>query len=113
ETAVAAAQLGANLVLTARNEKGLQSTAARIAELKTDSTVTLLAGDLSKPEFCTELVHELVPLESLDAVVLNAAKIEPIGSIENLDEDEWLESVQLNLAAPFRLARRLIPSLVK
>ena len=113
ETAIAAAQLGANLVLTARNEKGLQSTAARIAELKLAGSVSLLAGDLSKSEFCTELVQNLTGLESLDAVVLNAAKIEPIGSIENLDEEEWLESVQLNLTAPFRLARRLIPSLVK
>lgn len=112
ETALAAAQLGADLLLTARNQEGLEQTARRIAELGTSCQVTLVAGDLASGEFCSQLAAQ-AQAGRLDAVILNAARIEPIGSIINLDEDEWLQSVQLNLAGPFRLAKHLLPKLVE
>ncbi|HIB63954.1 MAG TPA: SDR family NAD(P)-dependent oxidoreductase, partial [Phycisphaerales bacterium] len=49
----------------------------------------------------------------LDAVVLNAGSVEPIGTIETVDETAWLQAVQLNLAAPFLLAKHLLPALAQ
>lgn len=111
EAAVASAQLGANLVLTARSKDGLEATADRISELKLGTSVTVVAGDLSQPQFCVDLVQKVADLGRLDAVVLNAAQIEPIGMVVDLDEEEWFRCVELNLTSPFRLAKRLLPLL--
>lgn len=111
ETAVAAAQLGANLVLTARSREGLENTARRIADEGYEVEVSLHDGDLSDSAFCASLAAEAAKVDSLEAVVLNAAQIEPIGSVEDLDEEEWLRCVQLNLGAPLRLAKHLLPTL--
>lgn len=111
ETAVAAAQLGADLLLTARSESGLRHTAERIAALDRDTRVSSLAGDLRDSSFCAELAERVVTLGRLDAAVLNAAQVEPIGSVSDLDEEEWARCLELNLTAPFRLAKRLLPAL--
>ncbi len=108
EAALAAAQLGADLLLTARSESGLRHTAERIAALGGDHKITLLSGDLCDNGFCAELAQGV---ERLDAAVLNAAQVEPIGSLSNLDEKEWARCLELNLTAPFRLAKRLLPAL--
>lgn len=113
EAAVAAAQLGANLILTARSEEGLKSTAQRIAELEKEVQVTLIPGDLSDAKYCESLVKQVTEAGPLDSLVLNAARIEPIGSVEDLDEEEWLKCIQLNLASPFRLAKHFLPALTK
>lgn len=113
EAAVATAQLGANVVLSARSEEGLQNTADRIAELKTPGKVTVIAGDLSSSDFCARLAKEVKANGPLNGVVLNAARIEPIGSVEDLDEEEWLQCVKLNLEAPFRLSKHLLPALTE
>lgn len=113
ETAVAAAQLGASLILTARSEEGLQNTVNRISELELPNEVATIAGDLSDSGFCAELAKFATDGEKLDAVILNAAMIEPIGSVKDLDEKKWLNCVQLNLASPFILSKHLLPALIE
>jgi NAD(P)-dependent dehydrogenase (short-subunit alcohol dehydrogenase family) len=111
ETAVATAQLGANVILTARSQEGLQHTADRIAELKGSGEVHLVAGDLASGEFCASLARQAADTGPIDAVVLNAAQVVPIGMVEDLDENEWLKCVQVNLASPFLLSKHLLPAL--
>ena len=111
ETALAAAQLGANLILTARSQDGLENTAGKIREAEYPVEVTLLAGDLSNGAFCSDLTRKVPEAGPLHGVVLNAAQIEPIGMVEDLDEEEWLRCVQLNLGSPFLVAKRLLPAL--
>jgi NAD(P)-dependent dehydrogenase (short-subunit alcohol dehydrogenase family) len=113
ETAVAVAQLGANLVLTARNEEGLYNTAERIKKVADAAVVTIVAGDLANAGFCSDLASQVTAAGPLDCVILNAARIEPIGLVEDLDEEEWLKCLQLNLASPFLMAKHLIPALTK
>ena len=113
EAAVATAQLGANLILTARSREGLESTAQRIQELELGNKVTIVDGDITQSEVCAEVAAKATAHGKLDAVVLNAASVEPIGTIETLDEKAWLQSVQLNLAAPFLLAKHLLPALAQ
>ena len=113
ETALAAAQLGADLILTARSEEGLSRTAARIREAGYEVGVTTLPGDLADSEFCGKLADKVAELGPLHAVVLNAAQIEPIGMLEDLNEKEWLRCIQLNVGSPFLVARRLLPALSK
>lgn len=111
ETALAAAQLGADVILTARSEEGLAGTAQRIAALEKGTSVETVSGDLASAEFCSTLAERVSAMGPLHAVVLNAAQIEPIGMVEDLDEKEWLKCVQVNLTSPFLLARRFLPVL--
>lgn len=114
ETAVAAALLGADLVLTARNQEGLEQTAARVTEIRPELKVEIHAGDLADNDFCQDLATRLGEQEGqLDAVVLNAAQIEPIGPLASTDDASWTKAIELNLLAPSRLARRLLPLLVE
>lgn len=109
ETAVAAAQLGADLVLTARNEEGLTATAERVASIAPDTSVKLVPGDLASPDFCAKLAETLGG--RLAGLVLNAAMIEPVGSVVSLDADVWEKALNVNLMAPFRLAKHCLPAL--
>lgn len=111
ETAVAAAQLGADLVLTARNQDGLDKTAARVKAVNADLKVEVFAGDLADNEFCQSLARRFE--DGIDSVILNAAQVEPIGPLDRTDDAEWTQAVELNLLAPARLARRLLPALAK
>lgn len=111
ETAVAAAQLGADLVLTARNQEGLEKTAARVKAVNSELSVELHSGDLADNAFCQKLAQQLE--DGIDSVILNAAQVEPIGPLDRTDDAEWTQAVELNLLAPARLARRLLPALVK
>jgi NAD(P)-dependent dehydrogenase (short-subunit alcohol dehydrogenase family) len=113
ETAVAAAQLGANLVLTARSQEGLENTARRIGEAGHQGQITLIAGDLCLNEFCRELADQVTEAGPLHAVILNAARIEPIGAVEDIDGEDWLRCIHLNLGSPFLLAKKLLPALTE
>ena len=113
ETAKAAAQLGANLILTARSEKGLKTTEGHIKEAGHDGRVTLISGDLSDNEFCRTLAARVTEVGPLHAAVLNAARIDPIGAVDDIDEEEWLRCLHLNLSAPFLLAKKLLPALTQ
>ena len=61
--------------------------------------------------FCQSLAEKLQ--DGIDSVILNAAQVEPIGPLDRTDDAEWTQAVELNLMAPARLARRLLPVLVK
>ncbi len=111
ETAVAAAQLGADLVLTARSREGLEKTAARVQAANSEVQVSVVAGDLADNSFCESLASGLEG--RLDALVLNAGQVDPIGPLDRTDDEEWTRAVELNLLAPSRLARRLLPTLVQ
>lgn len=113
ETACAAASLGADLVLTARNAEGLEKTAARVKAIDPELAVELHAGDLADSQFCRTLGQSMVARGGVDAVILNAAQVEPIGALVDTDEAEWSKAIELNLVAPARLARRLLPALVQ
>lgn len=111
ETAVAAAQLGADLVLTARGREGLEKTAARVRSVNPDLDVAIVDGDLNDGDFCKSLADRLEG--RLDSLVLNAGQVDPIGPLDRTGDDEWTRAVELNLLAPSRLARRLLPTLVR
>lgn len=112
EAAFAVAKLGANLVLTARSQEGLEKTAARISKLNKGLEVSIFPGDLTDNGFCLQLAASVESLGGLDALILNAAQVEPIGFLGRTDDAEWTAAIELNLLAPSRLARYLLPYLV-
>ena len=113
ETACAVATLGADLILTARSSEGLEKTAARVKAINPSLSVELHAGDLVDSNFCQSLGQAMVARGGVDAVILNAAQVEPIGSLIHTDDAQWSKAIELNLVAPARLARQLLPALIQ
>jgi len=51
--------------------------------------------------------------QSLNVLINNAAIQNPIGSIENIDIDDWKKNIELNLNVPILLCNAMIPLLKK
>ena len=72
------------------------------AEIESVSrTVTLLQADLTQPEDIQKL---LSTFQSLD-VLVNSAAFMPSGNVDELSLENWDTSIDLNLRAPFLLAK--------
>jgi pteridine reductase len=88
---------------------GAEETARRIRAAG-GSAVTL-AADLTGREAARNLVDRtLSELGGLDLVVPSAASFERV-TLDDVDDDAWDRSLNLNLASPFALVHQAIPAL--
>ena len=109
-TALAFAEVGADVAITARTAADLEQVAARITAV--GRTALVLPADVSELSVLAELVDRTVgELGGLDIVVNNAG-----GSISRpfLDTrtDELEKSFRFNVSAPFELSRLATPHLL-
>ncbi len=85
--------------------------ATRRELLARGGAASLHQADLREPHAARELMERVVSqLGGLDVLVLSAASFERI-AYEELDDDAFARSLQLNLAAPFALAHAATPAL--
>jgi NAD(P)-dependent dehydrogenase (short-subunit alcohol dehydrogenase family) len=116
--ALAAARLGAQLVLIGRTVKRLESLHAEIAALATP------AGPAAEASIAPlDLEHALAPdydqlaaavqerYGRLDGLVHNAALLGTLAPIEHVDMLSWVRVLHVNLTAAFALTKVLIPAL--
>lgn len=92
---------GANLILVSRNTKNIGL----------DPKHTLINADLTKKEDIRNLLEEIANIQ-IDAL-LNVAGVGFYKPLENLTEDNFRESLDLNLIAPFVLTKGLYKNLEK
>ncbi|MFG2288418.1 SDR family NAD(P)-dependent oxidoreductase [Streptomyces sp. NPDC048595] len=110
--AVALAQAGADLALSARTSAALKETAQLVAE--EGRTVALVPGDLAEPGAADTVVDDAAAqLGGLDVVVHNAGILpsRPDGSptldtLQDSDQDDWNQVLSVNLNATAALCRR-------
>lgn len=89
------------MLATARDE-------AALAEIDGPS-VEVIAADLRDPETPELLIRTAMErLGRLDVVVSNAAVLGPLGRIDEVDWEAWVEAVHVNLLASARLCRAAI-----
>lgn len=111
--AVACARLGATVVLTGRTVKHLEATYDRI-EAAGGPQPAILPLNLMT---ATWVEHEAfaATLEQnfgrLDGLVHAAAHFKGFARLEDLEPREWLDSLQVNLTAPYTLTRLCLPLL--
>jgi NAD(P)-dependent dehydrogenase (short-subunit alcohol dehydrogenase family) len=116
--AVAAAGLGAELILIGRTVKRLESLHAEIAALATP------AGPAAEASIAPlDLEHALAPdydqlaaavqerYGRLDGLVHNAALLGTLAPIEHVDMLSWVRVLHVNLTAAFALTQVLMPAL--
>ncbi|HTW94197.1 MAG TPA: SDR family oxidoreductase [Tepidisphaeraceae bacterium] len=99
------AAAGAKLVLAARDERGLQQTAAEIG-----GKARWLGVDLGETESVEKFLDRLEG-ELIDIVVNNAATQGPIGEFATNDFAAWRAVFQTNFFSPARICQRLIPAM--
>lgn len=109
-TARAAAALGANVVLCARSEADLDAVARPIAEA--GGQVLSVAADVSNRDDCRRLVDATIErFGSLDALVNNAATLDPVEPIATSDPALWHRALAVNVLGPLMLAQAALPAL--
>ncbi|MBS1676207.1 MAG: SDR family oxidoreductase [Actinobacteria bacterium] len=112
ETARVLAEEGVRVAIVARNDDALQRAAKELAE-QTEGEVIGVAGDMSvaeEVERCVEAATDrLGPID----VLVTCAGSSPGGLLEELTEEQWLQSLNLKFLGYVRTCRAVIPRMVE
>lgn len=100
------------LVITGRHRDTLEAAAAELRALGA-GRVTALVGDLADPEARAGLVAEAVAHAPPVQVLVNNAGVAGSAPLHRTDDALWARTLELNLTAPFVLARALAPAMVR
>jgi|SoimicmetaTmtLPB_FD_contig_31_26402834_length_1595_multi_3_in_0_out_0_2 NAD(P)-dependent dehydrogenase (short-subunit alcohol dehydrogenase family) len=111
--ACAYAKAGANLLLCARDAAMLERARAEVAALASPNQAVLAKqADVSRRDDVQELARTaLSALPTLQILVNNAGVYGPIGPVEDVDWDRWLQAIEINLFGSIFLCRALVPHL--
>jgi 2-dehydro-3-deoxy-L-rhamnonate dehydrogenase (NAD+) len=105
---------GAGVLLVARGAEGLQSAQAELEALATEPAQRVLAlpADVAREPCCKAIVNLARDnLPGLCVLVNNAAIQGPVGLLEEVDWDAWVETVRVNLFGTVQMCRALVPHL--
>jgi NAD(P)-dependent dehydrogenase (short-subunit alcohol dehydrogenase family) len=107
--ALALARAGASVVLLGRRKERLDTAVAEIEAF--DGKAAPLAVDLSDREQLAEVAKLAADQFGSIDILINAAGVNFRQPIEEITLDSWDETLTLNLAVPFFLARELVPAM--
>ncbi len=104
------AEMDTAVVLNARSAKPLYEL---MAEIEANGGMALaLPGDVGQLDTCRWLVAETIEtFGRLDAIIHNAAVIDPIAPIAEADPQAWQTAVSVNLLGPVWLTQAALPHL--
>lgn len=106
------AKEGCKVVINSRNEEKVKEAADALAQ-ETGAEVFSVAGDVSDPAVPQRIVEEAARLMGgIDLLVTNSGG-PPSGAFESLNEDQWLQTVNMNFLSHVRLIRAALPYLKK
>ena len=109
-TAIAFAEAGARVVITGRNEqRGFAIVDAR-TEIGAGS-IHFIKGDVSSGEQCAQIVAQAVQLLGGLDIVVNSAGILHHATVEETTDEQWHETMNVNVSAVFYVCRAAIPHL--
>jgi NAD(P)-dependent dehydrogenase (short-subunit alcohol dehydrogenase family) len=96
---------GANVLITGRDQATLDTAAAQLG-------AEALRADVSDAGSCAEVVaHAEARFGPVAILVNNAGVYGPMGAIEDIDWDEWVEAVQINLFGTVLMTRAVLPGM--
>ncbi|MCH8350665.1 MAG: SDR family oxidoreductase [Chloroflexi bacterium] len=106
--ALAYAQEGARLVLTARTASELEETSRLCQELGASTHVVL--GDVTVQEDVEQMVSQTVDrFSAVDILVNNAGIGGPVGAAQDNDIAEWIRTIQVNVVGVYLCCRAALP----
>jgi NAD(P)-dependent dehydrogenase (short-subunit alcohol dehydrogenase family) len=109
--AIAFAREGADVAIGYLNEHDDAEETRRWVE-KAGRRCLLLPGDLADPAHCRALVEKTVSeFGRLDVLVNNAAEQATYKSLDEISDEAWARTFQVNIHAMFHLAKAALPHL--
>ena len=96
-TALALASEGAHVAICARGNTFLESVAAKISA-ETERTILPIVADLNKEEDAQPFVRKAVDHFGRLDILVNCAGSSPGGTLQSLEEEQWMESLNLKWA---------------
>ncbi len=99
---------GATVVITAKDQERLESSASKI------NNAFPISADIRNEKEVKNVVKKLVEkFGRLDILVNNAGIFPKIKPLHEIDEDEWNQVLDVNLTGQFRFTKEAIPHLQK
>jgi len=109
--AIAFAREGADVLIAYLNEDGDARDTAELVE-DAGQRAVLVGGDLADPAHCRTVVERAVEaFGHIDVLVNNAAYQMTHESLEEITDEEWQRTFDVNITAMFRLVRAALPHL--
>jgi NAD(P)-dependent dehydrogenase (short-subunit alcohol dehydrogenase family) len=107
--AIAFAREGADLVIAYLNEDDDANETKRLVE-EAGRKVILIRGDVREARHCRAIVERAVSeLGAVDILVNNAAHQATFEDIEDIDDEEWELTFEVNIHAMFYLTKAAVP----
>jgi 3-oxoacyl-[acyl-carrier protein] reductase len=102
---------GASVMLCARNEDKLAAEQQVLAPLLAPGArIVTIAGDVGETGDVDRIFDRLrAEFPRLDILVNNAGIYGPMGNIENVDWDEWVDAIRINLVGLVYVSRAAMP----
>jgi NAD(P)-dependent dehydrogenase (short-subunit alcohol dehydrogenase family) len=105
---------GASVLIVARAQGLLDQVRDELAALAgpTGAQVHAVAGDVSDRGTCDRVARDAERLmPGFDILVNNAGVYGPIGTLDEVDWDEWVRALQINLFGTALMCRAVIPAM--
>lgn len=109
--ALALAREGAHVAVLARTGAELDETAALLAA-QGRPALQLRADVGRRAEVDAAIERVLAAWGGVDVLVNNAGIQGPIGRVEEVDPDAWMQAVQVNLGGCFYCTRKVLPAMI-
>ncbi len=102
---------GAHIFLCARGKEALERTREELGcQAKPGQKVLSLAADVCRPEEVKQLIAEaLRGLGRIDGLVNNAGVYGPMGLVEDVGWEDWVQAIQTNLMGTVAPCREILP----
>ncbi len=105
--AIEFADAGWSVMAAGRDEGRLEEVA------DVSDNISTWAGDLVESEDCDELVADTLDAFGAIDCLINSAGILPRGNAAETSDDDWRDTMAINLDVPFYLSRAALPELLK
>jgi len=105
---------GASVAICARDAILLEEVCLELAKATTqgEQKVVSFAVDVSKKDEVEDFVQQVVQdLGRVDILVNNAGVYGPMGEIETIDWNEWVQAIEINLFGSILMSRAVLPYL--
>ena len=104
------AQAGADVVLVARSERALKDTADEIRKSASVNVATVVA-DLADRSVLESVVEQSTERVGAPDILVNAAGINLREPYDEITDESWGKTLDINLSTPFFLARHCVPGM--
>lgn len=106
---------GANVVMCGRDQKTLTEAAGQVESVaKCGQSVLAVQADVAQEADAERLIRETISVfGAVDVLVNNAGVYGPLGAIEDVDWESWVEAIQINLMGSVYLCRQAVPFMKK